>query len=73
MAIFIKYEKTAPHIVQYQGSKRKLAPQILNYLPRRFNRFIEPFAGMAAMSIAVASENRCNRFIINDINANLYL
>lgn len=26
---------------------------------------------MAAMSIAVASENRCNRFIINDINAPL--
>lgn len=64
-------KKTAPHIVQYQGSKRKLAPQILNYLPRSFNRFIEPFAGMAAMSIAVASENRCNRFIINDINAPL--
>ncbi len=62
---------TAPHIVQYQGSKRKLAPQILNYLPHRINRFIEPFAGMAAMSIAVASEARCKNFIINDINAPL--
>lgn len=58
----------APHIVQYQGSKRKLAPQILNYLPRRFNRFVEPFAGMAAMTIAVAFEGRCNKFLINDIN-----
>ncbi len=63
--------RTAPHIVQYQGSKRKLAPQILRFLPSRFNRFIEPFAGMAAMSIAVASEARSKRFILNDINAPL--
>lgn len=62
---------TAPHIVQYQGSKRKLAPQILKFLPKRINCFIEPFAGMAAMSIAVASEARSKRFIINDINAPL--
>lgn len=60
-----------PHIVQYQGSKRKLAPQILKYLPYRINRFIEPFAGMAAMSIAVASEGRSKRFIINDLNGPL--
>lgn len=63
--------RTVPHIVQYQGSKRKLAPQILKYLPHRINRFIEPFAGMAAMSIAVASEARSKQFIINDINAPL--
>lgn len=37
---------TVPHIVQYQGSKRNLAPQILPYFPQRFNRLIEPFAGM---------------------------
>lgn len=37
-----------PHIVQYQGSKRILAPQILQYMPNRFNRLIEPFSGMAA-------------------------
>lgn len=61
-------KKKFPHIVQYQGSKRKLAPQILRFLPRRFNRFIEPFAGMAAMSVAVAFEGRCHNFIINDIN-----
>ena len=41
-----------PHIVQYQGSKRVLAPQILQYMPERFNRLIEPFSGMAAISIA---------------------
>lgn len=57
-----------PHIVQYQGSKRILAAQILQYMPQRFNRLIEPFAGMAAISIATAYEKRTNSFLINDVN-----
>lgn len=57
-----------PHIVQYQGSKRKLAAQILEYMPRKFNRLIEPFSGMAAISIAAAYEQRANSYYINDIN-----
>lgn len=57
-----------PHIVQYQGSKRILAPQILQYMPQKFNRLIEPFAGMASISIAAAYENRTNSFWINDLN-----
>lgn len=57
-----------PHIVQYQGSKRILAPQILQYMPHKFARLIEPFSGMAAVSVATAYENRTNQFIINDIN-----
>ncbi|MCL1882329.1 MAG: Dam family site-specific DNA-(adenine-N6)-methyltransferase [Defluviitaleaceae bacterium] len=57
-----------PHIVQYQGSKRLLAPQILQYMPRKFNRLFEPFSGMAAITIAVAKEKRANEYYINDIN-----
>ncbi|MDO5297741.1 MAG: Dam family site-specific DNA-(adenine-N6)-methyltransferase [bacterium] len=60
-----------PHIVQYQGSKRKLAPQILQYMPVKFERLIEPFAGMAAISIAAAMENRAKAYIVNDLNAPL--
>lgn len=60
-----------PHIVQYQGSKRMLAPQILDYMPQKFNRLIEPFAGMASISVAAASENRTASFYINDLNAPL--
>lgn len=60
-----------PHIVQYQGSKRKLAPRILEYMPKHFNRLIEPFSGMAAVSIAVANQKRTNNFIINDLNADI--
>ncbi|MCL1875759.1 MAG: DNA adenine methylase [Synergistaceae bacterium] len=57
-----------PHIVQYQGSKRLLAPQILQYMPSKFIRLIEPFAGMAAITIAAAYEKRASQYIINDIN-----
>ena len=60
---------TIPHIVQYQGSKRKLAPQIMQYMPERFDRLIEPFAGMAAISIAVAYNKWSDNFYINDLNA----
>ena len=60
-----------PHIVQYQGSKRLLAPQILKYMPNKFNRLIEPFSGMAAITIAVAKENRAQQYIINDINESI--
>jgi DNA adenine methylase len=58
----------SPHIVQYQGSKRLLAPQILQYMPNRFNRLIEPFAGMAAITVAAAGERRAGQYFINDIN-----
>ena len=57
-----------PHIVQYQGSKRILASQILRYLPQRFERLIEPFAGMAAITIAVAQQKRAFSYLVNDIN-----
>ena len=59
---------TTPHIVQYQGSKRNLAPPILRYIPQKFNRLIEPFAGMAAITIAVSSQNRADRYLLNDLN-----
>lgn len=60
-----------PHIVQYQGSKRILAPQIMQYMPRHFNRLLEPFSGMAAISIAVAQAKKTEQYYINDLNAPL--
>jgi len=59
---------TTPHIVQYQGSKRNLAPQIMQYFPKKFNRLIEPFAGMAAITIAVSKQRRAERYVLNDLN-----
>jgi DNA adenine methylase len=57
-----------PHIVQYQGSKRNLSPQILRYFPKKFNRLIEPFAGMAAITISVAKQRRADFYVLNDLN-----
>ena len=62
---------TVTHIVQYQGSKRNLAPQILPYFPQRFNRLIEPFAGMAAITIAVSRLNKAQSYRLNDLNTPL--
>ena len=62
---------SVPHIVQYQGSKRNLAPQILPYFPQRFNRLIEPFAGMAAITIAVSRLNKAQSYRLNDLNTPL--
>lgn len=61
----------APHLVQYQGSKRILAPWILQYMPRRFRRLVEPFSGTAALTIAAAMENRAASYLVNDLNAPL--
>lgn len=60
-----------PQIVQYQGSKRLLAPQILEYMPNHFNRLIEPFAGMVAMTVAVAQRNKADKYMLNDLNSPL--
>jgi len=60
--------KSIPHPIQYQGSKRNLAPVILRYVPKGIERLIEPFAGSAAISIAVAARKMAKSFVINDLN-----
>lgn len=57
-----------PHLVQYQGSKRNLASEILKYMPTHFNRLIEPFSGTAAITMACASKKLAKEYIINDLN-----
>jgi DNA adenine methylase len=60
--------KNIPHPIQYQGSKRNLAPIILRYVPQDVNCLIEPFAGSAAISIAAAARNMAKTFMVNDLN-----
>ena len=60
--------KALPHPIQYQGSKRNLAPVILRYFPRGKYRLLEPFSGSAAISIAAAAQGLAHRFWINDVN-----
>lgn len=60
--------KNIPHPIQYQGSKRNLAPVILRYAPKGIERLIEPFAGSAAISIAAATRQAAKSYVINDLN-----
>ena len=60
--------KSVPHPIQYQGSKRRLAPLILRHFPKGVDRLIEPFAGSAAISIAAAAGNRARTYMVNDLN-----
>jgi DNA adenine methylase len=60
--------KSIPHPIQYQGSKRKLAPIILRYVPKGVDCLIEPFAGSAAISIAAAARKMAKTYIVNDLN-----
>jgi DNA adenine methylase len=59
---------TIPRPFQYQGSKRGLAPMVLRFLPGKFQRLVEPFAGSAAMTLACAGRMRAARYWINDLN-----
>lgn len=60
--------KSLPHPIQYQGSKRNLAPVILRYIPAHVDRLIEPFSGSAAISIAAAARQTAKAYTINDLN-----
>ncbi|MCX6844795.1 MAG: DNA adenine methylase [candidate division WOR-3 bacterium] len=61
-------QRRVPHPVPYQGSKRLLARYILPFFPNDLELLVEPFAGSAAVSIAAASQGKCTRFLLNDIN-----
>jgi len=64
-----------PHPIPYQGSKRGLAGYIINYIPDDTQRLVEPFAGSAAVSLAVACHRKAQSYWINDLNeplANLW-
>lgn len=54
------------HVLPYQGSKRKLAPQILELIEFPIDRFYEPFAGSAAVTIAAAYQGLAQEYIIGD-------
>lgn len=63
--------RDVPQPIPYQGSKRQIAPMILQHFPTSVARLVEPFAGSAALSIAVAARHRADRFWMNDAHAPL--
>jgi len=57
-----------PQPIPYQGSKRNIAPHILKFFPTKVDRLLEPFAGSAAFSVAVAYRGLAEHFLLNDLN-----
>lgn len=55
--------------VKWAGGKRQLLPEILKRMPRAFGRYYEPFAGGAAVALALRRPNATisdsNRALIN--------
>lgn len=54
-------------IVKYRGGKSKEIENFLQYIPEEYDRYIEPFAGGAALFFYLEP----NHAIINDINSRL--
>ena len=54
------------HPIPYQGSKRRLAPIILDFFPNGVKTLFEPFAGSAAVTLAAAHYQRAKQHHIND-------
>lgn len=55
-----------PHPIPYQGSKRRLAAEILEFAPESIDCMFEPFAGSAAVTLAAARASRARRYILSD-------
>ncbi len=58
--------RRAPHVIPYQGSKRKLAANILTFMNFDIECFYEPFAGSAAITLAAAANNKAKHYVISD-------
>ena len=59
---------SVPHPIPYQGSKRRLATAILSHVPaNQYTRFVEPFAGSAAVTLAAASRKKFSSYVIGDV------
>jgi DNA adenine methylase len=63
--------KGVPQPFPYQGSKRRLAGPILGLIPKGIRTFIEPFAGSAAVTLAVACNGKADDYRLNDIHGPL--
>jgi len=58
--------------VRWPGGKRKLAPRVLEHIPRKLERLVEPFAGGAAVFFTLCGrEKRAVPVWLNDANGDL--
>lgn len=62
-----KLDKRGQPFLRWAGSKRKLLPVLLQIVPQRFDRYVEPFVGSACLFFAL----RPPKAILADINGDL--
>ena len=55
-----------PQAMPYQGSKRRIAQEILGHFPAAVKRVVEPFAGSAAISVHAVANLGVERIWLND-------
>ncbi|HEX3798046.1 MAG TPA: Dam family site-specific DNA-(adenine-N6)-methyltransferase [Verrucomicrobiae bacterium] len=53
--------------LRWAGSKRKVIPMLLEYVPNAFERYVEPFAGSACLFFALKPK----KALVSDINEDL--
>jgi DNA adenine methylase len=60
-------------VLKWAGGKRELLPQILPWVPKRMQTYVEPFCGGAALFFHLANERpkRFERAILGDQNAEI--
>ncbi|KAB0678182.1 DNA adenine methylase [Aeromonas caviae] len=58
---------SVPHVIPYQGSKRKIAGEILSNIGFKIDgRLFEPFAGSAAITLYAATQEIASGYVIGD-------
>ena len=55
-------------LFMWAGGKKKMLKKYEPYLPKTFDRYIEPFFGGGAMFIWAYNQNPDAKFVINDVN-----
>lgn len=58
-------------LLKWVGSKAAVADQILDLLPSRCRRFIEPMAGSAVIGLKMAAARRAEQLVLCDVNDEL--
>jgi DNA adenine methylase len=59
--------------VKWAGGKRQLLPIIAGHVPRKFERYFEPFLGGGAVFFHLVSQDRHAKWFVSDLNSDLIL
>ena len=53
--------------IKWAGGKRQLLPELYKRIPKKFNKYYEPFLGGGALAL----DFHANEAVLNDINRSL--